>query len=193
MQFVKRGHDVLAPFHGGLDGVWKPLFENDKMICPLVRVPITGNVHACKPYQVVETFKDMCAPGKFLQLFNSAIDMTVSEEQGNGDTDLIKRMVTFMKFIMTAKEACDELQERVSTITTPRNNGGASIQLHWSSSIQANNKMQPIEQKAHKELEQEIQIHGQPIISFARQDSVTPVAGSWSATVSLCEAQDMAA
>ena len=31
LQFMKRGHDVLAPFNGGLEGVWKPLFEHEQM------------------------------------------------------------------------------------------------------------------------------------------------------------------
>ena len=53
--------------------------------------------------------------------------------------------------------------------------------------------MQPREHKAHKKPEQEIQINGQPINSFERQDSVTQVGGSWSATVSVGAAQEMEA
>ena len=65
--------------------------------------------------------------------------------------------------------------------------------MHWSSSIQANNKMQPREQKAHMKLEQEIHINGQPINSFERQDSINPVGASWPATVSFGAVQEMAA
>ena len=28
VQFIKRGDDVLAPFNGGLEGIWKPVFEH---------------------------------------------------------------------------------------------------------------------------------------------------------------------
>ena len=111
------------------------------MICLMFRVPITDKLNSYKPYHVIETFKDMCALGQFLHWLNPAIDMMVSDEQGNKDTDLIKHKHIFMKFIMTAKEACEELQERVSTITTPWNIGGAITQLRWSSNIQANNNI----------------------------------------------------
>ena len=124
------------------------------MIVFLVRVPNTDNFHSYKPYHVIETFKTRCARGMILHLFNSAVDMMVSHEQGNRDTDLINHKVLFMKLVMAAKEACEELQERVSTITTPYNNGGAIPQLHWSSSIQASNNTQPGEQKAHMKPEQ---------------------------------------
>ena len=49
------------------------------------------------------------------------------------------------------------------------------------------------EQKAPKEPEREIQNIGQPINHFERQDSIAQVAGAWSATVSIGDAQEMAA
>ena len=118
----------------------------------------------------------------------------VSDEQGNREFDLIKHKVIFVKFIMTTKEACMELQENISTIKTPWDNVGTPTTQPWTSHIQAFNRMQVSrEQKAHKEREQEIQINGQPINNFERQDSVAQVAGAWSAAVSIGDAQGMAA
>ena len=101
----------------------------------MVRVLPTEKLNSVKPLQVIEDFKDICALGKFLRLYNSYIYMMVSDGQGNRDTDLIKHKVIFTEFIMATKDACEELQEMASTITTQYNNGGAITQLHWSSSI----------------------------------------------------------
>ena len=68
------------------------------MMRSMVRVPLTENFNSIRPYQVIDTFKDMCALGQFLHVFNSAIDMLVSDEQGKRDTDIVKHTVVFMKF-----------------------------------------------------------------------------------------------
>ena len=89
----------------------------------MVRVPLTENFNSIKPLQVIETFKAICALGQLLHLYNSASDMMVSDYQGNRDRDPTKHKVIFMKFIMATKDACEELKERVSSMTTPYNNG----------------------------------------------------------------------
>ena len=64
--FIHRGDGCfLAPFHGGLAGIWQPMFDNEQMIALLVKFPITTDFHSYKPWDVIIHFKDICAKGGF--------------------------------------------------------------------------------------------------------------------------------
>ena len=85
--FIERGGGrFLTTFHGWLAGVWQPLFDNEQMIALLVNHPTTHDFNSHKPWDGIFQFKDICAKGWFLQLFNSSVDMRVSDDQGNSPT-----------------------------------------------------------------------------------------------------------
>ena len=106
MVFIQRGHGVLTPFQGELEGIWKPRVDHDQLSALLVKIPVSKDFHTYKPWNVIAHFKDMCAMGGFLHVFNSSVDMMVSEYQGNTQTDPIKHNTVFIKYLMTATDSC---------------------------------------------------------------------------------------
>ena len=170
---------ALEPFNGGIRGVWQPLFDNDQLVCPLIMMPGANNCESIRPIDMIATFRAMCAKGSWLQLYNAACDMMVSDYQGDRSSDIIKCNVIFAKFLVTANGACEELCERIKTVTTPR--------YWWAHrttglDITHTRGQQHASQRANKKPDQEFQISGHEINSLQKQDAINPVAASWAAT-----------
>ena len=89
---------------------------------------VTENINSIRPFEVIATFRTGCAKGNWRQLYNAASDMMVSDDQGNRPPDIIKRKVIFAKFLVAANSACEELCERVKTITIPYKTTGGFME-----------------------------------------------------------------
>ena len=69
--------DALAPFAGGVEGIWEPLFLHGQAVVLCIKVPVTTSFDTTTPLQVIQEFKDICARSQCLQWFESAVDIMV--------------------------------------------------------------------------------------------------------------------
>ena len=99
-------HPALAPFGGGLRGVWQPMLNHEQLVVLLIMMPVTRRFEF-KPTDAITAFRNMCSRADWRQWFNASCDMMVSEFEGNKDTDVIKRKVIVAKYTITANRACE--------------------------------------------------------------------------------------
>ena len=90
-------------------------------------MPVTRRVESVTPMDVIATFRNMRSRAGWLRWYNVSCDMTVSDYEGNNDSDIIKRRVIFAKFTVTANRACEDLCEKVETITIPHKGASGHI------------------------------------------------------------------
>ena len=83
-------HPSLAPFDGGVAGIWEPMFINGQAVVLCIKVPVTTSFETTTPVQVIQEFKEMCARSKWLHWWGAAVDIMVSDFDGSRDDDLIK-------------------------------------------------------------------------------------------------------
>ena len=50
-------HPVLAPIGEGLEGVWKPMFNNEQLVVLLIMMQMTTTFDTTKPSDVIDTIK----------------------------------------------------------------------------------------------------------------------------------------
>ena len=83
----------LAPSDGGVACIWEPLLINGQAVVLCIYVPVTTSFDTTLPVQVIEEFKGNCARAKCLQWWGSAVDIMVSDFDGNAEDDFIEQKV----------------------------------------------------------------------------------------------------
>ena len=99
---ANANHACLAQFDGGVPGIWDPLFINGQAVVLCINVPVTTSFDTTTPVQVIQEFEDICARSEWLHWWGAAVDIMVSDLDGNAEDHLIKKTVIYIMFPSTA-------------------------------------------------------------------------------------------